>query len=66
VDNQSTLKEKSKFYYSNGWRLLQETQVAGMRLDAISQDDAGELGESGRVENRRTQKRHKNNDPGCG
>ncbi len=43
VENQSTLKEKSKEYYTEGWKLLEKTDVAGMRLDAISQDDAGEL-----------------------
>lgn len=52
VDNQSTLKEKSKVYYSNGWRLLEKTEVAGMRLDAISKDDAGELTFSGGPSNR--------------
>ena len=43
VENQSTLKQKSKEYYTNGWRLLSETDIAGMRLDAISQDDTGGL-----------------------
>src|SRR6266571_1008485 len=41
VEKQSTLKQKSKDYYANGWRLLAETDIAGMRLDAISQDDTG-------------------------
>jgi len=43
VNNQSMLKQKSKDYYANGWRLLAETDIAGMRLDAISQDDTGVL-----------------------
>jgi len=43
VDNQSMLKQKSKDYYANGWRLLADTVVAGMRLDAIYQDDTGVL-----------------------
>lgn len=43
VNNQSMLKQKSKDYYANGWRLLADTDVAGMRLDAICQDDAGAL-----------------------
>ena len=34
VNNQSMLKQKSKDYYANGWRLLADTDVAGMRLDA--------------------------------
>jgi integrase len=37
------LAEKSKDYYRNGWRLLADTKVASMRLNAISRDDAGEL-----------------------
>src|SRR5229473_7955318 len=43
ANNQSMLKQKSKDYYANGWRLLAETDVATMRLDAISQDDTGVL-----------------------
>jgi integrase len=43
VNNQSMLKQKSKDYYANRWRLLADTDVAGMRLDAICQDDAGAL-----------------------
>ena len=39
VKNQSTLKQKSKDYYANGWRLLADTDVVSMRLDAICQDD---------------------------
>jgi integrase len=52
VDNQSTLKEKSRVYYWNGWRLLETTDVAGMQLDAICQDDAGALAFSGGPSNR--------------
>jgi hypothetical protein len=43
ADNQSMLKQTSKDYYANGWRLLADTDVASMRLDAISQDDTGVL-----------------------
>ena len=43
VENQRTLKQKSKDYYANGWRLLADTDLAGMRIDAISQDDTGVL-----------------------
>src|SRR5260370_39251648 len=43
TNNQSMLKQTSKDYYANGWRLLADTDVASMRLDAISQDDTGVL-----------------------
>src|SRR5258708_19216091 len=43
TNNQSMLKQTSKDYYANGWRLLADTDVASMRLDAISQDDTSAL-----------------------
>lgn len=39
----STLAEKSKTYYRNGWRLLSETKVASMRLNVICKDNADSL-----------------------
>jgi hypothetical protein len=39
----TTLKQKTKDYYENGWRLLEETDVAAMRLNAITKDDADRL-----------------------
>lgn len=33
------LEPKSKLYYRNGWRLIQATQLAGMRLDRITTDE---------------------------
>ncbi|HET6840226.1 MAG TPA: tyrosine-type recombinase/integrase [Candidatus Angelobacter sp.] len=44
---QSKLAEKSKTYYASGWRLLAETKVASMTLNAISRDDAEGLTFSG-------------------
>jgi hypothetical protein len=32
VENQSTLKQKSKDYHANGWRLPADTDIAGVRL----------------------------------
>jgi integrase len=43
TETQGTLKQKSRDYYANGWRLLSETEIANKRLDTISQDDAGTL-----------------------
>jgi integrase len=43
VDNKSGLQQKSKDYYTNGWRLLSETDVAGMRMSEITRDDARAL-----------------------
>ena len=45
--DKSKLAEKSKNYYKNGWRLLAETEVAPMRLNEISRDDAEALTFSG-------------------
>src|SRR5215471_7665704 len=39
----SKLAQKSKDYYTNGWRLLAQTKVAFMRLNAIGRDDAEAL-----------------------
>lgn len=36
----SNLKQKTKLYYQNGWRLLAETKLACMRLNAIGTEDA--------------------------
>ena len=38
VEN-TKLEPKSKNYYRDGWRLLSKTRLAGMRLDAITNDD---------------------------
>ena len=43
VEGNTTLKQKTKDYYENGWRLLEETDVAAMRLNAITKDDADRL-----------------------
>jgi integrase len=43
VEGNTTLKQKTKDYYGNGWRLLEETDVAAMRLNAITRDDADRL-----------------------
>ena len=34
------LEPKSKLYYQDGWRLLSQTKIVGMRLDAITNDEA--------------------------
>jgi Phage integrase family len=33
------LEGKTKTYYNDGWRMLKETPLSGMRLDAITNDD---------------------------
>jgi site-specific recombinase XerD len=38
-----TLEDTTKTYYRDGWRLLQSTTVARMRLDQIATDDVEEL-----------------------
>jgi len=43
VEGNTTLKQKTKDNYENGWRLLEETDVAAMRLNAITKDDADRL-----------------------
>jgi integrase len=42
VDN-AKLEEKSKSYLRNGWRLLQQTSIVGMRLDRITAEDVDAL-----------------------
>jgi integrase len=34
--NEARREEKTKIYYRSGWRLLSETELAGMRLDQIT------------------------------
>src|ERR1700694_1105414 len=43
VEGNTTLKQKTRDYYENGWRLLEETDVAAMRINAITKDDADRL-----------------------
>jgi hypothetical protein len=43
VEGNATLKQKTKDYYANGWRLLEETDVVAMRVNAITKDDADRL-----------------------
>ena len=38
-----TLEDKTKTYYRDGWRLLQTTNIIGMRLDQITKDTAETL-----------------------
>jgi len=40
VNNKSGLQQRTKEYYANGWRLLAETDIAGMRMSEIARDDA--------------------------
>jgi hypothetical protein len=37
------LEADSRRYYRNGWRLLQQTRAAGMRMDQISKDAVEKL-----------------------
>lgn len=37
------LESSTQRYYSNGWRLLEATSIAGMRMDRITADDAEAL-----------------------
>lgn len=43
----STLAEKSKTYYQNGWRMLKSLPVANLRLDCITTSVADTLGLKG-------------------
>ena len=45
------LENKTKRYYSNGWRLLELTPVAGIRLDQITSDYAERLNVAGSAAN---------------
>jgi integrase len=40
---ETQLEPKSKQYYRGGWRMLEVTPIAGMRLSHIATDDAGAL-----------------------
>jgi integrase len=35
----SQLEPKSKRYYRNGWRMIRDTEISGMRLDQITTDE---------------------------
>ena len=37
------LEADSRRYYRNGWRLLEQTKIAGMRMDLISKDEVEKL-----------------------
>ena len=37
------LEADSRRYYRNGWRLLQQTKIAGMRMDQITKDEVEKL-----------------------
>jgi integrase len=41
--NETRLEPKSKDYYRGGWKMLEVTPIAGMRLSHITTDDAGAL-----------------------
>jgi integrase len=41
--NTARLADGSRNYYRNGWKLLQDTSIAGMKLDQITTDDAEAL-----------------------
>jgi hypothetical protein len=46
VDN-AKFADKSKDYLRNGWRLLNGTNIGGMRMDQISTEDVTALGSPG-------------------
>jgi hypothetical protein len=37
------LETDSRRYYRNGWRLLEQTKIAGMRMDQIKKDEVEKL-----------------------
>jgi len=37
------LEADSRRYYRNGWRLLEQTKIAGMRMDQITKDEVEKL-----------------------
>ena len=37
------LEVDSRRYYRNGWRLLEQTKIAGMRMDQITKDEVEKL-----------------------
>jgi len=43
VQGNTKLQQKTKDYYANGWRMLEGTELADMRLCAITRDDADRL-----------------------
>jgi len=43
IQGNTKLQQKTKDYYTNGWRLLEGTEVAAMRISAITRDDADRL-----------------------
>jgi hypothetical protein len=43
VQANTKLQQKTKDYYTNGWRLLEGTEVVAMRLTSISRDEADRL-----------------------
>jgi hypothetical protein len=43
VQGNNKLQQATKDYYANGWRLLEGTNVAEMRISAITRDDADRL-----------------------
>ena len=51
VNGNVNLKQATKHYYENGWRLLESTRVAGLRLSAITRDEADRLAFSGSTSN---------------
>ncbi|HKN71714.1 MAG TPA: hypothetical protein VJX30_11820, partial [Terriglobales bacterium] len=50
VEN-ANLESKTKLYYENGWRLLTEARVTGMRLNQIKKDDVEALRFDGSASN---------------
>jgi integrase len=50
VEN-AKLEPKSKRYYNDGWRLLEQTKIVGMRLDTITNDDVELLSFPGSASN---------------
>ena len=50
VEN-AELEPKSKRYYNDGWRLLEQTKIMGMRLDTITNDDVELLSFPGSASN---------------
>jgi site-specific recombinase XerD len=45
------LEQKTKAYYQDGWRLLSQTRIVGMRLDQITNDAVETLGFPGSASN---------------
>jgi integrase len=49
--DESSLEEKTKTYYHDGWRLLSATRLAGMRIDQITREIADEIAFPGSASN---------------